>query len=62
MSVPFDFLTNEQSLIDIYFIANSVTNLQSGMYYYNKLENNIEQLKEGDFGNNQDICVIFKVI
>ena len=49
MSVPFDFLTNEQSLIDIYFIANSVTNLQSGMYYYNKLENNIEQLKEGDF-------------
>jgi SagB-type dehydrogenase family enzyme len=49
ISVPFDFITNEQSLIDIYFIANSVTNLQSGMYYYNKLENNIEQLKEGDF-------------
>ena len=24
-------------------------NLQSGMYYYNKLENNIELLKEGDF-------------
>lgn len=49
ISIPFDFITNEQSLIDIYFIANYVTNLQSGIYYYNKLENNIEELKKGDF-------------
>ena len=63
MSVPFDFLTNEQSLIDIYFIANSVTNLQSGMYYYNKLENNIEQLKEGDFREQSGhLCLESKVI
>lgn len=49
ISIPFDFITNEQSLIDIYFIANSVTNLESGIYYYNKLENNIQDLKKGDF-------------
>ncbi len=49
INIPFDFITDKQSLIDIYFIANSVNNLQSGKYYYNKLENNIEELEEGDF-------------
>jgi len=49
IGIPFDFITHEQSLIDIYFIANSVTNLQSGLYYYNKLENKIQALKKGNF-------------
>ena len=49
INIPFDFITDEQSLIDIYFIANSVNNLQSGKYYYNKLENKIEELEKGDF-------------
>ncbi len=48
INIPFDFITDEQSLIDIYFIANSVSNLQSGKYYYNKLENKIEELEKGD--------------
>lgn len=48
INIPFDFITDEQSLIDIYFIANSVNNLQSGKYYYNKLENKIEELEKGD--------------
>jgi len=49
INIPFDFITYEQSLIDIYFIANSVNNLHSGKYYYNKLENSIEELEKGDF-------------
>ena len=48
INIPFDFITDEQSLIEIYFIANSVNNLQSGKYYYNKLENNIEEVEKGD--------------
>ncbi|HYZ96252.1 MAG TPA: SagB/ThcOx family dehydrogenase, partial [Nitrososphaeraceae archaeon] len=48
INIPFDFITDEQSLIDMYFIANSVNNLQSGKYYYNKLENSIEELEKGD--------------
>jgi SagB-type dehydrogenase family enzyme len=48
INIPFDFITDEQSLIDLYFIANSVSNLQSGKYYYNKLENKIEELEKGD--------------
>ena len=48
INIPFDFITNEQSLIDIYFIANSVNNLPSGKYYYNKLENNILELEKED--------------
>ncbi|MGE3860113.1 MAG: SagB/ThcOx family dehydrogenase [Nitrososphaeraceae archaeon] len=47
INIPFDFITDKQSLIEIYFIANSVTNLQAGKYYYNRLENKIEELEKG---------------
>jgi len=47
INIPFDFITNKQNLIEIYLIANSVTNLQPGKYYYNRLENKIEELEKG---------------
>ncbi|MDQ3835355.1 MAG: SagB/ThcOx family dehydrogenase [Thermoproteota archaeon] len=34
--IPMDFLQSEDSLIDIYFIANAVNDLNPGAYYYNR--------------------------
>jgi SagB-type dehydrogenase family enzyme len=60
------------SLIDLYVIINSVENLKSGIYYFNKKRNSLEILKEGIFrdeamhlGLDQDlpgdgsVCVFF---
>jgi SagB-type dehydrogenase family enzyme len=62
----------EDSIIDLYLIVNSVENLNSGTYYFNKKRNCLELLKEGIFRNeamylglNQDlpgdgsVCVFF---
>ena len=49
INIPFDFITDEKSLIEIYFIANSVNNLPEGKYYYNKLEHKIIELEKGNF-------------
>jgi SagB-type dehydrogenase family enzyme len=50
------------SLIDLYVIVNSVENLESGSYFYNRETNVLELLKEGKFrhvagnlGLDQDI-------
>ncbi len=37
------------SLIDLYIIINSVNNLESGSYFYNRERNVLELLKEGKF-------------
>lgn len=45
-----DFLPLKgQSLIDIYFIANNVEGIESGAYYYDREEKNIEVIKIGSF-------------
>ena len=47
-----DFLQNYgDSIIDLYIIVNSVENLKSGIYYFNKKSNSLELLKEGIFRN-----------
>ncbi len=42
--VPLDFLKEGESLIDIYFIANSVEGLTPGHYFYNRQRDSLEQL------------------
>ena len=62
----------DDSLIDLYIIVNSVENLKSGIYYFNKKRNSLEILKEGIFrkeamhlGLDQDlpgdgsVCIFF---
>ena len=44
-NIPFDFLVDDQSLIDFYFIANDVQGLAPGSYVYNKEAKSVEQLK-----------------
>ena len=47
-----DFLQKYgDSIIDLYIIVNSVENLKSGIYYFNKKRNSLEILKEGIFRN-----------
>jgi SagB-type dehydrogenase family enzyme len=43
--IPLDFLAENQSLIDFYFIANDVQGLASGSYFYNRETSSLEQLK-----------------
>jgi hypothetical protein len=43
-STPSDF-GEKKSLIDIYFIANDVTNIQKGAYFFNRKDNSIDLLK-----------------
>jgi SagB-type dehydrogenase family enzyme len=43
--IPLDFLGDNQSLIDFYFIANDVQGLASGSYFYNRVTGSVEQLK-----------------
>ena len=44
-NLPLDFLMDDQSLVDFYFIANDVEGLASGSYSYNKNTGSVEQLK-----------------
>ena len=41
---PSDF-GEKKSLIDVYFIANDVTNIQKGAYFFNRKDNSIDLLK-----------------
>ncbi len=45
--IPMDFLPDDQSLIEFYFIANDVTGLPAGSYHYDRGRISLEQLKEG---------------
>jgi len=48
--IPTDFLKlYGNSLIDLYIIINSVTDLESGSYFYNREKNVLELLREGKF-------------
>ncbi len=48
--IPTDFLEPYgNSLIDLYIIINSVTDLESGSYFYNREKNVFELLREGKF-------------
>ncbi len=46
MSIPVDFLSGNDSLIDFYFIANDVQGLPPGSYYFDRRTKSLEQLKE----------------
>ena len=41
--------TSQESLSDIYIIANAVDGLESGSYYFVKEKNSLEQLRKGSF-------------
>ncbi|MEK6961852.1 MAG: SagB/ThcOx family dehydrogenase [Thermoproteota archaeon] len=46
--IPADFLKEGCSLVDLYLIVNSVDGLDSGAYYYNKEQNSLQLLREGN--------------
>ena len=43
--IPLDFLSDNETFVDFYFIANDVQGLPAGSYFYNADENSVEQLK-----------------
>ena len=43
--IPLDFLPEDESLIDFYFIANAVEGIPSGSYSYNQKTDSAEELK-----------------
>jgi SagB-type dehydrogenase family enzyme len=43
--IPLDFLPDNETLIDFYFIANDVQGLPPGSYFYSVNTNSVEQLK-----------------
>ena len=45
--LPLDFLSNDDSLTEFYFIANDVDELPPGAYYFDRGTKSLEQLKEG---------------
>jgi len=45
--LPLDFLSNDDSLTEFYFIANDVDELPPGAYYFDRGTSSLEQLKEG---------------
>jgi len=48
--VPLDFLKQDEcSLVDLYLIVNAVDGLNSGSYYYNRGQNSLQLIKEGNF-------------
>ncbi len=49
--IPTDFLNPGDSLIDTYLIANSVEDLPSGTYYFDRVAGTLDQLKAGVFRN-----------
>jgi SagB-type dehydrogenase family enzyme len=44
-NIPLDFLSDNETLIGFYFIANDVQGLPAGSYFYNVDNNSVEQLK-----------------
>ncbi len=44
-NISLDFLPDNETLIDFYFIANDVQGLPAGSYFYNAVKNSVEQLK-----------------
>jgi len=44
--IPIDFLSNDNSLIEFYLIANAVEGLPSGAYRFERTTQSLEQLKE----------------
>ena len=48
--MPLDFLKQDEcSLVDLYLIVNAVDGLNSGSYYYNRGQNSLQLIKEGNF-------------
>jgi SagB-type dehydrogenase family enzyme len=47
--VSLDFLPEDETMIDFYFLANDVDGLPSGSYYYDQETESLEQLKLGKF-------------
>lgn len=47
--VPRDYLSDDDDLIEAYFIANAVEGLDSGSYFYSSEQESLEQLKRGEF-------------
>ena len=46
-SVPLDFMSHDETLIDFYMIINEVDGLTPGSYYYDTRTRKLEQLKKG---------------
>jgi SagB-type dehydrogenase family enzyme len=44
--IPIDFLSNDNSLTEFYFIANDVEGLPSGAYHYDRMTKCLDQLKQ----------------
>jgi SagB-type dehydrogenase family enzyme len=49
--VPVDFLNPRDTIVDIYFIANYVEDLQPGAYHFDRRDESLEELKRGQFRN-----------
>jgi SagB-type dehydrogenase family enzyme len=49
--IPLDFLPRNDSLVDLYFIANDVEGLPSGSYYFQRETGSLQQLKTGSLRN-----------
>ncbi len=47
--IPLDFMPQKDALIELYLIANEVTGLASGSYFFNPESDSLEQLKAGKF-------------
>lgn len=45
--LPLDYLPAGERLIEVYLIANAVEGLPAGSYFFNRKEERVEQLKEG---------------
>jgi len=55
--IPFDFVEN-YSLLDTFIIVNSVKELESGSYFYNKNSYKLHKLKEGNFRKaSEHLCL-----
>jgi SagB-type dehydrogenase family enzyme len=55
--IPFDFLEN-YNLVDTYLIINSVKDLESGSYFYDKINNKLIKLKTGNFRKiSEHLCL-----
>lgn len=47
--VSADFLSNGETLLDIYIIVNAVGGIPSGSYFFNRNQRSLQQLKSGQF-------------
>jgi SagB-type dehydrogenase family enzyme len=57
-NIPFDFIQHDDSLIDIYLIVNAVEGLKSGSYFYDKINNTLNELETGDFRKaSEHLCL-----